>query len=195
QVRLPAYFEDLNTDFRYQLTVIGEFAQAVVAEEIKGNAFTIRTDKRRVKVSWQVTGVRRDAWAEANRIAPEQKKPREERGKYLHPELFGKKAVGLHPAPDTRFSEVVPDELREWAGGLPTDANEAAGGLIKKLATARRLLQKAADSDRSHFEGQARKHVEAAKRRLQNSGPTGRAQLDDQWRALERRLEALRPRR
>ncbi len=194
-VRLPSYFEDLNTDFRYQLTVIGEFAQAVVAKEIKGNAFTIRTDKGRVKVSWQVTGVRRDAWAEANRIAPEQKKSRGERGKYLHPELFGKKAVGIHPAPDPRFSEVVPDELREWAGGLAGDANEASAGLIKKLATARRLLQKKAESDRSHFEGQARKRVEAARRRLQNSAPTGRAQLDDQWRALERRLEAMRPRR
>lgn len=99
RVRLPSYFEPLNTDFRYQLTVIGDFARAVVAEEIKDNAFTIRTDSGRVKVSWQVTGVRQDAWAQANRIEPEQKKPKEERGKYLHPELFGKKAVGLHPAP------------------------------------------------------------------------------------------------
>ncbi len=98
RVRLPSYFADLNTDFRYQLTVIGDFARAVVAKEIKNNAFTIRTDKGRVKVSWQVTGVRKDAWAKANRIEPEQKKRKHERGKYLHPELFGKKAVGLHPA-------------------------------------------------------------------------------------------------
>ena len=56
RVRLPSYFEPLNTDFRYQLTVIGDFARAVVAEEIKDNAFTIRTDSGRVKVSWQVTG-------------------------------------------------------------------------------------------------------------------------------------------
>jgi hypothetical protein len=155
----------------------------------------IRTDRGRVKVSWQVTGVRRDAWAEANRIAPEQKKPREERGKYLHPELFGRKAVGIHPAPDARFSEVVPDELREWAGGLAEDVNGAHAGVTKKLATARRLLQKKAESDRSHFEGQANKHVEAARRRLQSSAPTGRTQLEDQWRAIERRLEAMRPRR
>src|SRR5262249_19043693 len=31
-VALPDYFEALNKDFRYQLTVIGQFAQAVVAE-------------------------------------------------------------------------------------------------------------------------------------------------------------------
>ena len=27
---LPAYFDRINTDFRYQLTVIGQFAQAIV---------------------------------------------------------------------------------------------------------------------------------------------------------------------
>lgn len=195
QVRLPSYFEDLNTDFRYQLTVIGQFAQAVVAKEIKGNAFTIRTDKGRVKVSWQVTGVRRDAWAQANRIEPEQKKPREERGKYLHPELFGKKAVGMHPAPDARFIEVVPDELRDWAGSLPTAVDRGGAGLAKKLATAQRVLKDRADANRSHFEGEAAKHVEVARRQLQSSAPTGPAQLDDQWRALERRLEAMRSKR
>jgi hypothetical protein len=192
QVRLPSYFEDLNSDFRYQLTVIGDFAQAVVTTEIKGNAFTIRTDRGRVKVSWQVTGVRRDAWAEANRIAPEQKKPKEERGKYLHPELFGRKAVALHPATDTRFTEVVPDELRDWAGDLPSAVDRGGAGLTKKLATARRILKDRADANRLHFEAEAGKHVEAARRRLQSSAPTGRAQLDHRWRALKRRLEAMR---
>ena len=92
RVRLPAYFEALNRDFRYQLTVIGEFARAMVSEEIKDNEFAIRTDPGRVKVCWQVTGVRKDAWAEANRIPVEETKPKAERGRYLHPELFGKKA-------------------------------------------------------------------------------------------------------
>jgi len=36
-VTLPSYFEALNRDFRYQLTVIGQFAQAIVAEEISHN--------------------------------------------------------------------------------------------------------------------------------------------------------------
>ena len=40
-------------------------------------------------MSWQVTGVRHDAWANANRIPVEQSKPDKERGRYLHPELFG----------------------------------------------------------------------------------------------------------
>lgn len=58
RVALPEYFEALNSEFRYQLTVVGHFAQAVVAEEIHDNSFTIRTDSPRVKVCWQVTGVR-----------------------------------------------------------------------------------------------------------------------------------------
>ena len=88
-VELPAYFEALNRDFRYQLTVIGEFAQAIVASEVADNRFVIRTDKVNVKVSWQVTGIRRDAWAEVNRIVVEQDKPEAEQGLYLHPAALG----------------------------------------------------------------------------------------------------------
>lgn len=91
-IALPKYCQALNRDFRYQLTVIGEFAQAIVSQEIKGNRFQIRTDKPQVKVSWQVTGIRRDAWAEAHRIPVEESKPEKERGFYLYPELYGQPA-------------------------------------------------------------------------------------------------------
>ena len=87
-VTMPAYFEALNRDFRYQLTVIGQFAQAVVAEEIKDNRFVIKTDKPNVKVSWQVTGIRHDAYANAHRIPVEEDKPASERGTYLFQQLF-----------------------------------------------------------------------------------------------------------
>jgi hypothetical protein len=88
-VVLPDWFEALNRDFRYQLTVIGEFAQAIVAQEIEDGRFVIRTDKPGVKVSWQVTGIRHDPFAEANRIPVEEDKPDAERGLYLHAEAFG----------------------------------------------------------------------------------------------------------
>ena len=91
-VTLPDYFEALNRDFRYQLTCIGQFAQAIVAEEIDSNRFVIRTDVPNVKVSWQVTGIRQDAWANENRIVVEEEKPTEERGFYLHPRLYGQPA-------------------------------------------------------------------------------------------------------
>jgi hypothetical protein len=91
-IMLPAYFDALNRDCRYQLTVIGQFAQAIVASKTKDNRFTIKTDKPNVEVSWQVTGIRQDAWANAHRIQVEEDKPKKELGSYLHPELFGQPA-------------------------------------------------------------------------------------------------------
>ena len=88
-VELPHYFGALNMDFRYQLTVIGDFAQAIISEEIHNNQFAIRTDKPDIKVSWQVTGVRQDPYANANRIQVEVEKPAEFKGYYIHPELYG----------------------------------------------------------------------------------------------------------
>lgn len=87
-ITLPDYFETLNRDFRYQITVIGTFAQAIVAEKIKGNRFKIRTSAPGIEVSWQVTGIRQDAWANKNRIPTEEEKPERERGSYLSPESF-----------------------------------------------------------------------------------------------------------
>ena len=45
-----------------------------------------------MKVSWQVTGTRQDAYANAHRIPVEEAKPANERGLYLCPELFGQPA-------------------------------------------------------------------------------------------------------
>ncbi len=101
-VQLPEWFETLNRDFRYQLTVIGQFSQAIVASKVANHQFAIKTDKPNVEVSWQVTGIRQDAWANAHRIPVEVSKPEGDRGLYLHPELFGapaEKSIGLahHP--------------------------------------------------------------------------------------------------
>ncbi len=88
-VSLPNWFETLNRDFRYELTVIGQFSQAIVSSKVQNNQFVIRTDKGNVEVSWQVTGIRQDAWANAHRIPVEVEKSEKEKGHYLHPELFG----------------------------------------------------------------------------------------------------------
>jgi hypothetical protein len=88
-VRLPGWFEALNTDFRYQLTVIGQFAQAIVGHKIERGQFTIRTNAPNVEVSWQVTGVRLDAYAKAHPLVVEQEKEVRLRGFYIHPELYG----------------------------------------------------------------------------------------------------------
>ena len=89
-ITLPEWFEALNKEFRYQLTIIGgEFAQAVVSKEIASNQFSIRTDKPKIKVSWQVTGIRHDKYADAHRIPIEETKPDRERGHYQFPALYG----------------------------------------------------------------------------------------------------------
>ncbi len=88
-ISLPSYFEAENIDFKYQLTCMGQFAQAIVKEEVANNQFTVQTDKPNVKVSWQVTGVRNDKWAQSRRVVAEVEKKGPEKGRYLHPELFG----------------------------------------------------------------------------------------------------------
>jgi hypothetical protein len=87
-IALPDWFEALNRDFRYQLTVLGQFAQAIVSSKVANHRFSIKTDKPNVEVSWQVTGIRQDAWANAHRIPVEEAKSAKERGFYKHPELF-----------------------------------------------------------------------------------------------------------
>jgi hypothetical protein len=93
-VTLPDWFESLNGDFRYLLTAIGApQPRLYVAEEINGNRFEIAGGKPRARVSWQLTGIRHDAYANAHRIAVEEDKPASERGYYLHPEAIGEPAT------------------------------------------------------------------------------------------------------
>ncbi len=92
EVTLPDWFEALNREFRYQLTCIGGFAPVYVAKKVNGNRFRIAGGKPGMEVSWQLTGVRKDAYAEAHRIQVEEMKPVADRGSYLHPEAFGKSA-------------------------------------------------------------------------------------------------------
>ena len=88
-VELPSYFMALNRDFRYQLTAIGAPAPSLhVAERIVDGRFRIAGGPAEGEVSWQVTGVRQDRWAQANRVTVEAEKPEDEKGTYIHPELY-----------------------------------------------------------------------------------------------------------
>ena len=92
RVELPAWFESLNRDFRYQLTCIGGAAPVYVAEEVREAHFRIAGGTPGLKVSWQVTGVRADAFARAHPLAVEVEKDAAERGRYLHPVELGQPA-------------------------------------------------------------------------------------------------------
>jgi hypothetical protein len=102
EIELPDWFGALNKDFRYQLTAIGAPGPNLyIAEEISDDAATTsnyNNNKSRfkiaggtsgMKVSWQVTGIRKDPWANAHRISVEEDKPDKERGYYIYPELYG----------------------------------------------------------------------------------------------------------
>jgi hypothetical protein len=109
-VRLPGYVEALNRDFSYQLTVVGEFAQAAVASTIQDGAFTVRTDRPETTVCWLVLGERADPWAEANRIPVEEDKPAGEQNLYLHPEAYG------HPVARSAVRGQYPDVFESTDG-------------------------------------------------------------------------------
>jgi len=111
RVELPDWFEAMNTDFRYQLTAVGAPGPNLyVSEKIDGNRFAIAGGDPGMEVSWQVTGVRHDPYAEANPIVVEQDKAPHEVGKYRHPELYGRSA--------TEATHYVRDPLDATGGGL-----------------------------------------------------------------------------
>jgi hypothetical protein len=89
EVQLPDWFEALNRDLGYQFTGIGGFAPVYVSQEVENNRFHIAGGSAGLRVSWQITGICQDAFAETHKSPLEEQKPPSERGHYLHPELFG----------------------------------------------------------------------------------------------------------
>lgn len=92
-VELPEWFEALNRDVRYQLTAVGAaMPELHVKTRLAKGRFVIGGAAPGEDVSWQVTGIRRDAWAEAHRIEVELDKTGDQKGKYLHPVEHGQPA-------------------------------------------------------------------------------------------------------
>ncbi|MFJ8439851.1 hypothetical protein [Kitasatospora griseola] len=110
-VTLPDWFGALNQDFRYQLTPIGTPAPGLhISAEISDNTFSLAGGPPGAQVSWQVTGVRLDGWAQANPVTPVTPKSADQRGLFLHPAVFDQPAgrgIGVPPVP------VRNDEPRE----------------------------------------------------------------------------------
>ncbi len=111
-VELPEYFEEINKDFRYVLTVVedggsDEFVQVKVGRKVQGNRFQIRTSAASVEVSWMVIGVRNDLFVQMYGAPVETEKPLHERGKLQHPELYGK-PVAAARARTTRLEFNLP---------------------------------------------------------------------------------------
>jgi hypothetical protein len=116
-VELPVWFEALNTAFRYQLTPIGAPAPGLhIAEEVSTNRFKIAGGPAKLKVCWQVTGIRHDASAQALPLIVETDKSPEEQGYYLHPEYHGQpQERGINWVRDASLRHLV-EQLRTSSG-------------------------------------------------------------------------------
>lgn len=103
-VELPEYFQSINANFKYQLTVLGKtFAQAIVSEEIQGNRFQIHTNQPGIKVSWRIEADRNDMRIKVRRPKDVEDKTGVERGLYQHPEYYNQSASkGMDYDPKSR---------------------------------------------------------------------------------------------
>lgn len=104
-ITMPTWFEALNENFRYQITVIDDensdqFVLAKVVKRLKNGKFTIRTSAPQTTVSWQVTGNRHDPISKYLPLEVERDKTPLERGRFYTPEAFGKpKELGIGHIP------------------------------------------------------------------------------------------------
>ena len=99
-ITVPAWFDALNTDIQYQLTVINEggtaFIQAMVVQRLKNGKFKVKTSSPGATVNWQVSGRRHDPTSNHYPLEVERMKNDGERGKYYEPEAYGKdKSLGM----------------------------------------------------------------------------------------------------
>jgi hypothetical protein len=172
-VKLPDYFEALNMEFRYQLTVIGSFSQAIINKEVTNNQFEIATNQPNVKVSWQVTGVRHDAYANQNRIPNEVEKAAQDKGKYLHPKAFNlpqTKAIGFADMGASSLSnpavvaQKAPNTLNTNGGSLeqnpivkPVAKQMDNAGSLAEVKTAEKQAAKTIDNNNSSVVPDAKK--------------------------------------
>jgi hypothetical protein len=110
-VRLPRYDTALNRDHRIQLTAVGAPAPELhVAGEVERGRFQIAGGVPGQKVFWQVTGIRSDALARSHPVRVEARKARRDRGRYLHPELYGQSRadrIGFDNRPKPRKARPV----------------------------------------------------------------------------------------
>ncbi len=119
RIQLPLWFEVVNGDFRYQLTAIGKPGDLYVASELANGSFEIAGSPGQ-KVSWQITGNRRDPAALAYGFAVEKDKLPAKRGTYLRPDLISPTAQSLVRSPFSAAAHLASPEPRPREVAAPT---------------------------------------------------------------------------
>jgi hypothetical protein len=131
-VRLPRYDQALNSDHRIQLTAVGTAAPGLhVAQKVRQGRFVIAGGVPGMEVFWQVSGIRSDPFARRDPLRVEARKSRQDRGKYLHPELYGQprtERIGHEQRPRSRKAQSVraltPPALRRRRINVPSPDND-----------------------------------------------------------------------
>ncbi len=138
-VRLPDYFEALNKDARYQLTVIGSFAQAIISKEVSNNQFEIATSQPNIKVSWEVKGVRNDAHMRMQPFVAEEVKSPADKGKYWDPAAHNQpesKRVSYSSVAGSSLEDISP-VLKSTKATPPTTGGSLDQGKITPAVAAK----------------------------------------------------------
>jgi predicted lipoprotein with Yx(FWY)xxD motif len=137
-VNLPDYFEAINKDFRYQLTVIGgTFAQAIISKEVSNNKFEIATNQPNVKVSWEVKGVRNDAHMRKFPFVVVEEKSAAQKGRYIDPAAYNQpesKRVSYSNVAGSSLEDVKPDATKA-ANPLNTSGGSLQDAPVDKTPT------------------------------------------------------------
>jgi hypothetical protein len=195
-VDLPGWFEALNGDFRYQLTAVGGAAPNLhVTEEVSENRFRIGGGEGGMKVCWQVTGSRKDAWAAANPFEVEEEKPPEDRGRYLQPDLYGapeEQRVMRAPIEEERLQQVISQQPPEPPQAPEITPGFAAPGFGSMEAESRRQI----DELRGQIEELRRVSLEGEIKNLDGKAKSGggaKAQAEGEGTQLSTNQSAQQP--
>ncbi|MBI4850397.1 MAG: hypothetical protein HY819_01085, partial [Acidobacteria bacterium] len=116
-IQMPDWFESVNKDFRYKLTPIGSDADLYISQELVKGKFKIAGGKARMKVSWEISGVRHNPGF--NPLPVEQIKADGDRGLYLDPDAYGQPIEKSISGKNPEVLEILKQQ-RQNAGRLKT---------------------------------------------------------------------------
>lgn len=113
-VDLPDYFSEINTNFKYQLTVVEDdattsFVQVKVGRKIRDGRFLIMSSAPNTEVSWRVDADRNDLYVRNRPPKDVIEKVGAEKGTYQHPEFYGLGADrGMNPGTSANKKAIKP---------------------------------------------------------------------------------------
>ena len=88
-IYLPDYFESINTNYSYNLTCVGGYANIYIKEKIKNGRFVIAGGQAGLEVSWTIYADRNDKYVQQYPESSKTVIDKRKTGIYISPELYG----------------------------------------------------------------------------------------------------------